>query len=393
MAQDSAIWDVMLQSAQVINQTVAAQRRAEQQDAMLELKAKQLDDMATLQGRKLEAQQQAIDLREQKLQMEQELATARIQKMQADVEQKGIGLEIQSRNAASGERNAETRAYQAETARQKTTMGAGGTSLYTQSSKVLDGVEKDSIRYARTGDESFDKKHASLFQRSGSQLAQLADQLSDRNRSMDDVTRKLLTEAYPQLNDKDQREAGLVAFDKVIQARDEYRSSSIQSAIEASPPELRQILERRTFSGDFRSAVQEMSQARGGTPATAPAPASTQGPPVTVDRSAVDKLINEVVSVKNLVADTPDAKKVKIAAAVEFLRKAEQLRPVDPSAFLRVLREYTSSSATATDTEVEGAARAHPFLAEVFAEIRNQNAQKATATTVRGRAASSASMK
>lgn len=314
MAKDTPLWDVMLQSAQVINQSFQLEQKAMAEQQRLELEAKRMSDLQAAREEKIRMQEEALNYKQQADQAKMEVEWAKIQNQSRGVEVR----EMEATNREAHYQRQDAIAAARET-RQKLSSTAEPAAIRAADA-IVRSVSEDASRYARTGDKLFDEQNQALFAMPDDRLASRYAKLTDV-KPLDELIIKELADKYPQYATvAEQKEAEKRAINRIIAARTEEYNSRAETALKTTnDPLVRQWLKTRMPDVNFGEALGAGTEtpartqlSNPGQAAMAPAADTAQKPPL----STVPGMTQWIAEAQRIRAMDTSSKESQAARAV-----------------------------------------------------------------------------
>lgn len=366
MAQEinSPIWDVMLQSAQVINQTAALMQKTQQEQERLDFQREQADNLMRLRQETLDQREKAIEYKRQA-----DEASAAIRQMQANTQLADVQSKIADREYDNA-RLQEAQEFKEAQAKLKTTTEKSP-SQTVNAANTLQGIAlKSSKANFKFQDEASNVLHAPLLAMDTEKLAEWEAKMSNP-RPLDEFTSKILEEKYPAMaggnTARRMKDAQAARF--ILHGREEEYQAIINeytkpesgvapgvvNILKLSGP--RQIRGERVFGNPPPGANEVRPNAnpiQAGINAMSPNVNAGGGPPVvTPTAAAIDPIVTDARKVREMPYGKPEEQAAKVLAAAQAFGKVYALVP-DPAGRRQaaevIMRELVGAE-TGTDTK------------------------------------------
>lgn len=347
MANDTPLWDVMLKSAQVINQGFQLEQQAMAEKQRLELEAKRMADLQSAREEKIRMQEEALTYKQQADQAKMEVEWAKIQNQARGVEVRE--MEATNREAHYQRQDA---IAEAKATREKISSTAEPAAIRAADA-IVKSVSDDATRFARTGDKIFDEKNQALFAMPDDRLASRYAKLTDV-KPLDELIIKELADKYPQYATvAEQKEAEKRAINRIISARTEEYASRADTALKtASDPLVKQWLKTRMPDVNFGEAMAAGSDMTARTQLRNPgqdamAPPANQGAKLPVSTvPGMTEWIAEAQKVRAMDVASKEGKAARVVAASELVNRVRNSAGPDQlnAAVQQILTELSGNT-------------------------------------------------
>lgn len=359
MAQEmnTPIWEVMLQSAQVINQVAEGQRRMQIQQQQLELEKQRNDDLARAREETLAQRERALEYKKAADEADNYIKSLRAQTYEFDVRSRA-----EDRDFLKAQKD-EQLEWQKTKEQLKTATSSAEAKDVTTAGRIKTQLWDDAEKIARFADQSMNMQHANLLGLTNDQLASREKQLLPNN-ALDEVMAIELAKKYPVIRGSEQlKMEERKAIAAIFRMRNENYLLQLNRAAENYSPGVNKIL-KLSLPGNARNEaiyepvpgtqqVPAKSQAiQSGLKSMAPTPgqALADTPPVELNQKMVP-ILDQARRVSLMPQNTPEAKKARVQAAADVVQRTIQSvsGPEQRTAKRMALRELIGAAPNADD--------------------------------------------